>query len=70
MMYVATTFLVLIGDLVRHMSFVKRKIISKPVTANTGPKMPKLFKDFGFFCDVTQNTTLHLTDFSLQKQIW
>ena len=35
MMYVATTFLVLNGDLVRHMSFVKRKIIAKPVTAIT-----------------------------------
>ena len=35
MMCVATTFLVLNGDLVGHMSFVKRKIIAKPVTAVT-----------------------------------
>ena len=35
MMYVPTTFLVLSGDLVRHMSFLKRKIIAKPVTAVT-----------------------------------
>lgn len=34
-MYVPTTFLVLNGDLVGHMSFVKRKIIAKPVTAVT-----------------------------------
>ena len=32
---VATTFLVLNGDLVGHMSFVKRKIIAKPVIAVT-----------------------------------
>ena len=35
MMCVPTTFLVLNGDLVGHMSFVKRKIIAKPVTAVT-----------------------------------
>ena len=67
MIYVPTTFLVLNGDLVGHMSFAKRKLIAKRVIAVTQePAMPKLFKDFGFFCDLNQNTTLHLRDFSSQ----
>lgn len=72
MMCVATTFLVLNGDLVGHMSFVKRKIIAKPVTAVTRDlRCQNFLRILGFSeCDVTQNSTLHLTDFSLQKQIW
>ena len=72
MMCVATTFMVLNGDLVGHMSFVKRKIIAKPVTAITRDlRCQNFLRILGFSeCDVTQNSTLHLTDFSLQKQIW
>ena len=74
MMCVATTFMVLNGDLVGHMSFVKRKIkiIAKPVTAVTRDlRCQNFLRILGFSeCDVTQNSTLHLTDFSLQKQIW
>ena len=54
MMCVATTFMVLNGDLVGHISFVKRKIIAKPVTAVTRDQRCQNFlRILGFSeCDV------------------
>ena len=69
MMCVATTFLVLNGDLVGRMSFGKRKIIAKPVIAVTRDQRCQNFLRIVGFSATSLKIQPSILQISLRKSL-